>query len=136
MDNSENRLNDVFFYGLYMDPELLKARGVDPRNPRKATAKGYRLCIGKMATLLRGLESEAQGMVYSLTHDEINKLYSGAGLDMYVAEALVVETDTHEVLPVLCCNLLIPPAEDEANPEYFEKLLGCMNKLGLNTPGI
>ena len=134
MDNSKNRLNDVFFYGLYMDPEVLNAKGVQPRNPRKAAAKGYRLRIGKMATLLREANSEAHGIVYKLTHDEVNALYWGAGLAAYVAEALVVETEDGEKVAALCCNLLEPPGDDESNPEYLSKLTQCMKKLKVRTP--
>ncbi len=132
MDNSENRLNDVFFYGLYMDPKVLEAKGVVPRNPCKAVAQGYRLRVGKMATLLREPGAQAHGMVYQLTHGEVNRLYWGAGLDVYVAEALLVETETGEVRSVICCNLLTTPADDESNPEYLAKLLDCMKKLGVN----
>ncbi len=134
MDNSKNRLNQVFFYGLYMDPEILKAKGVEPRNPRKSVAKDYRLRVGKMATLLREANAEAHGIVYELTHDELNTLYWGAGLEAYVAEALEVETEGREKVVVLCCNLLVPPTEDESNPEYQGKLMQCMKKLGVRAP--
>jgi hypothetical protein len=134
MDNSKDRLNAVFFYGLYMDPEILKAKGVEPRNPRKAVARGYQLRVGKMATLLREVNAEAHGIVYELTHDELNALYWRAGLEAYVAEAIEVETQNHENLAVLCCNLLAPPAEDESNPEYLDKLIQSMKKLGVNAP--
>lgn len=134
MDNSKNRLNHVFFYGLYMDPELLKAKGVQPRNPRRAVAKGYRLRIGNMATLLREADAEAHGIVYELTHDEVNALYWGEGLDAYVAEALVVETEGGEKVVALCCNLLEPPGDDESNPEYLGKLTQCMKKLKVGGP--
>lgn len=136
MDNTETRLNDVFFYGLYMDPELLKEKGVEPRNARKAVARGYRMCVGNMATLLREPNAEAYGLVYSITHDELDKLYWGAGLNAYVAESLLVETDGNEKVAALCCNLLVPPKEEERNPEYLGKLVQCMNKLGLPAPSV
>ena len=34
MDNSINRLHDVFFYGLYMDEEILKSKNIPIRNQR------------------------------------------------------------------------------------------------------
>ncbi len=136
MDNSENRLNDVFFYGLYMDPDVLKTKGVVPRNPRKAVAKGYRLRIGNMATLLREPNAEAHGIVYQLTHAEVHRLYGGSGLDAYVAEPIMVETEGHGKVAALCCNLLIPPAEGESNPEYQLKLTQCIQKLGVHVSKI
>ena len=134
MDNSEERLIDVFFYGLYMDPDVLKAKGVNPRNPRKGVVKGYQLRVGNMATLLKAPTAEAQGIIYALTHDELNRLYWSAGLDAYVAEALLAQTEAHQEIAVLCCNLLVPPEAEEKNPEYLSKLLQCMKKLGLTEP--
>ena len=128
MDNSEHRLQEVFFYGLYMDPEILTNKGVTPRNPRIATVKGYKLRIGKLATLLRDEKSQAGGIIYSLTHHEIDKLYKGSGLVAYVPESLSATTESNVTLSVLCCNLLIPPTTDESNPEYLEKLTTCMKK--------
>lgn len=120
----------MFFYGLYMDPEILRSKGVESRIPRKAKAEGYSLRIGNKATLLRDETSEVYGMLYSLTHAEIDSLYRGAGLEEYIAEALIVEVDKNSVA-ALCCNLLIPPAKDETNPEYETKLRQVMAFLEL-----
>ena len=133
MNNSESRLHNVFFYGLYMDPEILISKGVEPRNPQVGFAEGYKLRIGNMATLLRDADSKAYGVVYSLTHDEVDLLYTKSGLDMYVSEALLVILDSGESIPTLCCNLRIPPEESESNDEYKAKLLQCMKRLNVPT---
>ena len=133
MDNSKNRLQEVFFYGLYMDEEILKSKGVTPRNPRTGKVDGYKLRVRKMATLLRVENCEAYGMVYSLTYDEINKLYRDSGLIDYVAESINVQTND-TLVPSLCCNLLNPPLDDESNEEYFNKLKICMEKYNLLVP--
>ena len=134
-DNTNDRLHDVFFYGLYMDPAILEGKGVNPRNPRKASVQDYQLSIGNKATLLRAKGMVAHGMVYSLTHSEIDSLYWGAGLHEYRAEAL--HATTHELnqkettLPVLCCNLLDPPEPNESNLEYETRLRETMINMGL-----
>lgn len=133
MDNSVNRLQEVFFYGLYMDEDILKSKGVIPRNQRSAKVDGYKLRIGKMATLLREKDTEAFGIVYSLTHEEINKLYIDSGLTDYVAEAITVLIED-KPLSTLCCNLLNPPKDEDSNNEYFEKLKTCMQKYNLPIP--
>ena len=133
MDNSQNRLQEVFFYGLYMDPKILESKGVNPRNPRVVKVKGYKLRIGKLATLLRDEGSEAYGIVYSLTHSEIYKLYTGSGLNEYVSESLMAYTRDNHILSVLCCNLLTPPEKDESNIEYENKLMACMNIYNVNS---
>lgn len=127
-DNAQNRLHDVFFYGLYMDPEILEQKSVEPRNPRRAVVEGFELRIGNKATLLRAEGKLVHGVVYSLTHAEINTLYWGAGLDEYKSEALLAGINGNYIA-VLCCNLLNPPAEDESNPEYESKLRASMERL-------
>ena len=131
MNNSESRLQNVFFYGLYMDPEILESKGVIPREPREGYVEGYKLRIGNMATLLREADSKASGLVYSLTHEELDKLYAKSGLDMYVSEAVLVALSSGELIPALCCNLLSPPSIEETNAEYETKLALCKSRLNL-----
>jgi len=133
MDNSENRLVDVFFYGLYMDEDILLTKGVKIRNPRKAYVKDYVLRVGKMATLLRTKNNEAHGLVYELTHKEIDILYKDSGLSEYVSEAIEIQVENKSI-PALVCNLITPPLEDEINEVYVEKLFVCMKKYKLPLP--
>jgi len=133
-ENSPKRLHHVFFYGLYMDPEILQSKNVNPRNPHHAIIRDYELRIGKQATLLRAPGKRAYGIVYSLTQDELYNLYTGAGLTDYRAEALLADigdNESIEKIPVLCFNLLTPPAEDESNETYATKLKTAMEKLGV-----
>ena len=130
MDNSPDRLHDVFFYGLYMDPDILEQQGITIRNPRKGTVTDYILRIGNRATLLRQANAKAHGLIYSLTHNEIHRLYWGAGLEQYRSEAIIVQTESGPVA-ALCCNLLDPPGEQESNTDYNSKLKSVMEKLDL-----
>jgi len=134
MDNSNQRLNEVFFYGLYMDEKILKSKNVEPRNKRVAFANDYKLRIGNMATLLREKDSQAYGLVYSLTHDEIYILYTKSGLTDYISESILVELDDGSKIATLCCILLNPPANNESNLEYFKKLKDCMKFYKLPIP--
>jgi len=134
MNNSNQRLNNVFFYGLYMDEEILKSKGVKPRNKRRAIADGYALRLGNMATLLRKENATAYGMVYSLTHEEMDILYKNSGLTQYVNEALMVELENKSNIVTLCSVLLDAPKVDESNDEYYQKLVTCMKKYGLEIP--
>ena len=86
-----------------------------------------------MATLLREAEAKAYGLVYSLTHEEVDLLYAKSGLDMYVSESLLVTLNSGECIPTLCSNLLTPPEESESNEKYKTKLLQCMEKLNVPT---
>jgi len=133
--NSENRLHEVFFYGLYMDPDILLQKGVEPRNPRIGCVDNYKLRIGNRATLLRSPGSTAYGIVYSLTHSEIQSLYWDAGLHEYAAEVVMVKLG-NESIAALCCNLAVPPGAEESHPDYESQLNSAMKKLGVPAHGI
>lgn len=133
-DNSPGRTISVFFYGLYMDPDVLRGMNVEPRDGQPGTVDGYSLRIGHKATLLRAPGATAYGMIYSISHDELDRLYWGAGLAEYRAEPLLVRTLDGEVIPAMCCNLLRPPAEHEENPDYAQSLREAMKRAGLPGP--
>ncbi len=84
-----------------------------------------------MATLLRDENCEAYGIVYSLTYEEINKLYKNSGLTDYITEAVMVETKDEIQIATLSCILLNPPKDDENNEKYLKSLEKCMNKYNL-----
>ena len=134
MDNSINRLHDVFFYGLYMDEEILKSKNIPIRNQRSGYIKNYALRVGNLATLVRSENSRAYGMVYAITQDEVYSLYEGVGLDAYVTEALLCTFSDGSQIAVLCKNLAQAPNEDESNDEYFSKLKSCMARYDLAVP--
>ena len=46
-------MKNVFFYGLFMDEAVLRAKGVMPRTPRRATVHGMKLSLGARAFLVR-----------------------------------------------------------------------------------
>jgi len=117
-----------------MDEEILKSKNVEPRNKRVAIANGYELRIGKMATLIRKDKAKSHGLVYSLTHDEIDILYAQSGLTAYVTESLMVKLKDGSSIAALTCNLLHPPTDGESNDEYLEKLIKCMKNYELELP--
>jgi hypothetical protein len=45
-------MKSVFFYGLFMDPDLLKDKGLNPGASEPAQLAGYGLKIGARATLV------------------------------------------------------------------------------------
>ena len=124
-----NRRIDAFFYGLFMDSDILQENHIAAVNPRQAYIDDYALVIGRRATLIAKPGARAYGMVISLMHDEIDKLYSGSGLEDYRPEALLVHLLGGSVLPVMCYNLLKIPEPDEANAEYARRLCSTLKKL-------
>jgi hypothetical protein len=124
-----DRRIDGFFYGLFMDSDILRESRVVAVSPRRAYVDGYALCIGRRATLVPNPGARAYGMVFALTHDELEKLYTAPGLEQYRPEAILAHSIEGETLPALCYNLREAPGPDEANPEYAARLREVLGKL-------
>jgi Gamma-glutamyl cyclotransferase, AIG2-like len=126
-----SRRIEVFFYGLFMDADLLRAKGVQPTNPRLVCVPGFALRIGQRATLIPDPDSRVYGLVMQLSHDEIERLYAEPGVQMYRPEAVIAELTDGSRIPALCFNLPVPPAPDEINKEYAQELRDLALRLGL-----
>ncbi len=125
-----DRRVDGFFYGLFMDEDVLKQSGVEAQNPRRGYAEGFALRIGNRATLLPSENARAYGMILSMTHRDLETLYSAPGLEVYRPEALLIRTTEGESVPALCYNLLEAPALGEANAEYAVRLRDALERRG------
>lgn len=125
------RLIDVFFYGLFMDAESLEAKGFHPVNGRQARVAGMALHIGRRATLVPDPRRSTHGVVFGLTHDEIDRLYAEPSVAAYRPEAVIAQLADRSCVPALCFNL--PPSDEavEPNPDYAEKLRVVADRLGL-----
>ena len=124
----ERRL-EAFFYGLYMDLDVLREAGVAPLTPRKAYVDGFALRIGRRATLLPSAGARAYGMLYTVTHDELERLYTAPGLEHYRPEAVMARPLEGAPTPALCYNLREAPEPHERNPEYAVRLQRALAKL-------
>lgn len=126
-------MKDIFFYGLFMDESILRAKGVEARVPRKAVVRDYQLKIGQRAMLVRQSSSRAYGMVYALTDDEIDSLYSEPGLEMYHPEIVAVTFEDGSSGEVTTFNVRDETGTDKPNLEYAAKLRLVLERLGLPT---
>jgi hypothetical protein len=120
---------DVFFYGLFMDAQVLCQAGTRPSNFRRAYVSDFALRIGQRATLVPSPGTQAYGMLISLTHAEIECLYSAPGLEGYRPEAVVAHCSEREATPALCYNLVEAPEPHERNPEYAMRLRSLLERL-------
>ncbi|SRR6266566_7728273 len=127
----ESRLINMFFYGLFMDAEALRAQGFHPIDARQACVPGMALQIGRRATLIPDPSKCAYGFVIGLSHQELDRLYSEPSVAAYRPEAVIAQLVDRSCIPALCFNL--PPSDQtvEANPEYAEKLRAVTRRLGL-----
>jgi gamma-glutamyl AIG2-like cyclotransferase len=126
-----DRRTDVFFYGLFMDEELLRSRGLRPEHPERAWVEGFGLRIGSRATLIPRPGKRVYGLVMSLTTSEVVKLYSEPSVQAYRPEAVVVHVLGGGIVAALCYNLPLSSVAEEASVEYVAKLRAVAQNVGL-----
>jgi Gamma-glutamyl cyclotransferase, AIG2-like len=131
MTEAEVRRIDVFFYGLFMDDALLREKGMNPKNRRMASVENFALVIGARATLVPCSGQTVHGVIFSLTHAEVDALYGEASVSVYRPEALLAQLADGSVIPALCFNLPVMPSIRERNPQYVSKLREVAERIGL-----
>jgi hypothetical protein len=131
MTEAERRRIDVFFYGLFMDEALLRGKGVTPLNRRISFVENFRLVIGARATLVPCANGRVHGVLFSLTHSEVDELYSEDSVSLYRPEAISVRLADGSDIPALCFNLPGLPSIADRNPQYVSKLRDLAERIGL-----
>lgn len=124
-------VTDVFYYGLFLDAELLRAEGYFPQNPEIAFVEGFKLRIGRRAALAPAAGSRVYGSLMSMTVDELQRLYAEPSLTAYKPTAVLAHLARGGVRAALCYNLSEPPPASERNEEYAKKLRVAARKVGL-----
>jgi hypothetical protein len=127
----ELRRADVFFYGLFMDEDLLRTKGLTPQGAELAAVDGVALRIGQRAALVPTPGARVHGLVFSLTLSELDRLYAEPSVQAYKPQAVLAELAGGGVIAALCYNLLQPPSPAERNLEYAAKLRAVAEKVGL-----
>ncbi len=131
MTTDTPRRLDVFFYGLFMDADLLRAKGLHPANARRGCVQDMAVRAGKRAALAASPGSLARGMVMQLTHGELERLYSEPSVAMYKPEAVLVELFDGRTVAALCFNLPTASLPGEEETGYVEALRDLRQRLGL-----
>jgi gamma-glutamylcyclotransferase (GGCT)/AIG2-like uncharacterized protein YtfP len=121
---------DVFLYGLHMDPERLRTRGLDPGTPRRAHVDGFALHLGERPTVVPCAGGRVHGMVYSLGTESLRRLYALPEVEAYRPEGVLAWIEGDAPRPALCFRLARMPATDERNAEYARRLQETLGRLG------
>jgi hypothetical protein len=95
----------TFFYGSYMNPEVLAQLEIELEAAEVAQLDGFELVIAPLANLVRTEAHTAFGVVGRLPHAQLDELYAHArdalgGL--YLPEAVLVRARSGRYLPALC----------------------------------
>jgi cation transport regulator ChaC len=122
----------VFFYGSYMNPEVLRGLGLDPGEIERARLSGFDIVISPRANLVRSDQHAVYGTCARATHEELEKLYAHARNvlgEIYLPEPVIVELDDGSLRPALCylCPEMAPGPAEAA---YVERILAPAERFG------
>lgn len=122
----------VFFYGLFMDSEVLRKYGLEPEGWRVAKLPGYDMQIASRGNLVPSDRHAVYGILVAATHEELARLYDKSNTTLptqYFPEAVLVEASDGDRVPALC--YVAPPAEGGAvDTEYVNALVGLARRFG------
>lgn len=120
---------NVFFYGLFMDREVLAGRDISAAEIGPGFLDGFALRIGERATLAHQAGSRAYGIVMAINPHAVAALYAEDSVADYKPEFVQVELTNGATLDASCYNL---PANRIAgtNKEYAARLLALATRLG------
>ena len=122
-----------FFYGLFMDADLLKEMGFHPIAIGPAKLPDYQVSIGERATLVPSPGSTSYGVVMELPATEATALYSKSAVSDYRAVTVnAILMSDGSIQQSLCYNLPPNMLGCGTNIEYAEKLSELVLKLGFS----
>jgi len=123
----------VFFYGSYMNRDVLAEIGIKLEDLEVARLAGWHIQIHPRANVVRAETSSVHGILTRATHDELTRLYAHAKDvlgEVYLPEAVVVETRLGTWRPALCyvCPEMAPRPPD---PAYVDRIVDAACEHGL-----
>jgi len=115
----------VFFYGSYMNPDVLSEVGLALDPFQTATLCGFDIRIGPLANLVRADGRCVYGILTVASHAQLTRLYAHArdvlgGTNL--PHPVVVETQHGHLTPALC---YLAPALDPApaSSDYIDRII-------------
>ncbi len=86
----------VFFYGSFINPDVLRGAGLVPDRVEVARLGGFDIVIRPLANLVRSDQHSVYGILVTATHAELGRLYDYARDKLggsYLPEAVLAETN-------------------------------------------
>jgi len=115
----------VFFYGSYMNFDVLKDVNLLPEQWEVARVNGYDITIQSRANMVRSDRACVYGILVAATHAELDRLYGHTESvlgETYLPEPVLAETLNGTWIPALC---YIAPSMEVRVPanDYVERIL-------------
>jgi hypothetical protein len=92
----------VFFYGSFINRDVLKQYDVRLQSFEVARLDGFDIAIQPLATLVPSDERCVYGIVAGLTHADVRKLYSQDWVSGYNPYAVLITAAEGVLIPCLC----------------------------------
>ena len=122
----------TFFYGSYINFDVLKEVELEPTEWEVARLHGYDIKIEPRANLERSDADTVYGIVATATYRQLNDLYAHAKEvlgETYLPEAVLTETLDRTWRPALC--YICPDMEPRpADPDYVARIVGPARRYG------
>ena len=132
MDRSDAPEVAVFFYGSYMNRDVLAEVDMAPRVWEVASLAGFDIDIRPRANLVRAPGESVWGVLASATHAELDRLYAHAREvlgEVYLPHPVLVDLAQGGFVPALC--YLCPRMEMRpAAPDYIDRILAPAREHG------
>lgn len=114
----------VFFYGSYINFDVLQSVGLVPEHWEVARLSGFDIQIRPLANLVRSEQHTVYGILATGTHEELARLYTHAQNVLgstYLPEAVLVQTLDGRWQPAMC--YLAPHMEPQPpTNEYNDRI--------------
>lgn len=119
----------VFFYGSFINRQVLAEAGLRPERVETARLDGFDIRIGPLANLVRSEADSVYGIVCLTTQDQLARLYGQAWVGTYLPEVVEVETESGETLPALC-YVAPSPEPRPASDDYIDRIVRPARQCG------
>jgi hypothetical protein len=114
----------VFFYGSFMNRDVLARAGVRPAMPQRARLDGWDIRIRPRATLVPSPRRSVHGVLAKVTHTDITKLYTKDwfGFGTYLPEAVIVTGARGRRVPAMC-YIAWQMKDGTPSSDYLQKIV-------------
>lgn len=122
----------TFFYGSYINFNVLNEVNIYPVNWEPARLPGFDIIIKPYANLIESAKDCVYGILCLLTHDELKRLYSHAEEvfhELYQPEAVLINTLNDKWVAALCyiCHNM---EEKPADKNYIDRIIQPAKEYG------
>jgi hypothetical protein len=122
----------TFFYGSYMNLNVLKEVELTPEHYEVAKLNGFDIQIRPLANVIRSEQHCVYGIITTATHEELRRLYAHAEQvlgGIYLPGAVLVERRDGSWRPALCYIAPSMPPQPAAS-DYVDRIVGPAKEYG------